>query len=246
VYQFGFCLCGDIAEKRDVTFDLSIRGDNWSEVWLIDESGVQPDQLLLTQTHAVIVDNFKMHPANYAVVVKNLNPGRYSLALLQRNEFYGGASATSLDAIITTSMDGFIKAYQGNNDCDFAPSLTGSVFHGSTVTENNESSTEPGDGPIWPGKNGRATIDSETKEKDEAHQEIKVFPNPSTDLYKVINSGKDNFYYTVTSLTGQVVINRTSSAANSVIIDLSNKPNGVYLLQIDNIGETEIIKLLKQ
>jgi hypothetical protein len=71
---------------------------------------------------------------------------------------------------------------------------------------------------------------------------ISVFPNPSTGLVNVILSGKENTI-SVFNMLGEVVYHSQTSAQTNMI-DLTGKPEGIYLIQIDNGSEKFLRKLI--
>lgn len=80
---------------------------------------------------------------------------------------------------------------------------------------------------------------------------IVVYPNPSKDLFTIslplINT--EQYEATVYSVTGQLILNATSSKINSnaLTIDLSGKVNGVYILKIkSSSGKISVSKLIKE
>ncbi|WP_207209599.1 PKD domain-containing protein [Flavobacterium sp. 140616W15] len=80
---------------------------------------------------------------------------------------------------------------------------------------------------------------------------IAVYPNPSKDLFTISLPSIDTEQYEVTvySVTGQLILNATSSKINSnaLTIDLSGKVNGVYILKIkSSSGKISVSKLIKE
>ncbi|MBI9061411.1 MAG: carbohydrate binding domain-containing protein [Marinilabiliaceae bacterium] len=70
-----------------------------------------------------------------------------------------------------------------------------------------------------------------------------VAPNPSSGLFK-INGTETITGYTVYNAAGQVVKEATLSN-QEVSVDLSGKPHGLYLVQVNSIsGKSEILKVL--
>ena len=72
---------------------------------------------------------------------------------------------------------------------------------------------------------------------------IDIYPNPSEGIYllKGVELNKDVF--TVTTITGQVVVEKQILNTNS--IDISNQKDGVYLLIINEGTHQRVIKLVK-
>ncbi|MEX2595865.1 MAG: T9SS type A sorting domain-containing protein [Salibacteraceae bacterium] len=217
IYQNGFCLCGDFAEEVEVTFDLSLNADNWGEVWLMDDSG-NPIQLLLTQPHLATSANFQ-NPANTASPTVVLQPGQYSLALLQRNA--GNITGVNLDAEISVSPHGLLDG----DICDFVPFLEEN-FAGSEVTVE-------GGGEVNPGfeKKGDGNVQSQKEET-----QIAVFPNPARDVVE-ISGIPGGHKVVITSISGRMVLTQKYSKSNG--IDVSGLSPGVYILKITGSGNND-------
>ena len=68
--------------------------------------------------------------------------------------------------------------------------------------------------------------------------DIYVYPNPTSGIITI--DVEDPIEYFITNINGQVVKNGTVSY-DSQLIDISNLPNGMYFIKIDN----EIVKIIK-
>lgn len=81
-----------------------------------------------------------------------------------------------------------------------------------------------------------------------ADKSIRIHPNPTKGMVKIeivnLESGDEGMVY-VYSLSGQFI---TSSQISSSLIDmdLSNRPNGIYILSIQLNGTTSTWKVIKQ
>ena len=80
--------------------------------------------------------------------------------------------------------------------------------------------------------------------KDSILSKIAVYPNPSNGQFNFENLSNKEVEISVYSLSG-VLIQNSKSEATNVSIDLSNKPNGVYLLNIKYGNTNYIQKLIK-
>ncbi len=74
---------------------------------------------------------------------------------------------------------------------------------------------------------------------------LKVYPNPGKDLFKVENPAMDKGTLHVYNLNGQLVLIHNVTEA-SVNVDLSDKPNGLYLFHFSNGKEVLSQKVIKQ
>jgi hypothetical protein len=73
---------------------------------------------------------------------------------------------------------------------------------------------------------------------------IAVYPNPSTGLFNFENLSNKEVQITIYSINGELIKNSKSDATN-VSLDLSNKPNGIYLLNIKDGDNNYTQKLIK-
>ena len=75
-------------------------------------------------------------------------------------------------------------------------------------------------------------------------QLISVYPNPSNGVFNMTNINNKKINIAVYNLLGELLLNKNSEESNSTI-DLSNKPNGVYILRVNDGKYTNIQKLVK-
>jgi hypothetical protein len=76
--------------------------------------------------------------------------------------------------------------------------------------------------------------------------EIRVFPNPSTDIFHVICPGdKANRSWSVQDVSGRTVL-EGETTENRFELDLSLFPNGVYFLAIHSESFAQTVKLIKK
>ena len=84
------------------------------------------------------------------------------------------------------------------------------------------------------------------------NDEIKVFPNPSSDLFQVmlvydyaLENASNNFSIQVFDVLGKVVYeNRTPSRSGLFQINLADQAKGIYFLKISSINNTNSVKTL--
>lgn len=76
---------------------------------------------------------------------------------------------------------------------------------------------------------------------------IVIYPNPVTSTFK-IKAPTENYpvTYSIFDLTGRIIINTQSTINNEESIDLSELPNGIYLLNLNSNESSKCLKLLKQ
>jgi hypothetical protein len=82
--------------------------------------------------------------------------------------------------------------------------------------------------------------------------EIRVFPNPSSDLFQVmlvydyaLENASNNFSIQVFDVLGKVVYeNRTPSRSGLFQINLADQAKGIFFLKISSINNTNSVKTL--
>ena len=77
---------------------------------------------------------------------------------------------------------------------------------------------------------------------------LKVYPNPGNGIYQIRFPDKQERMIRVTNLVGKTIFRKTNLIAGEYVLDLSDKPNNIYLLFIEepDSGKTHTRKLIKQ
>ena len=70
---------------------------------------------------------------------------------------------------------------------------------------------------------------------------IKVYPNPSNGMFNVYAENSSEIKCEVFNLYGQVILSKTENS-NKTFIDLSNKPQGVYVIRVNG----QSLKIIKE
>ncbi len=84
------------------------------------------------------------------------------------------------------------------------------------------------------------------EEQAEELPEVKTFPNPGPGAFTVEIPNAESVTYQVTNLNGQVVVNQRVENTNTVQVNLTAHPDGIYLLHVVGNDRTEVIKLVKR
>jgi hypothetical protein len=73
-----------------------------------------------------------------------------------------------------------------------------------------------------------------------------IYPNPSSGLVnlEVINNGEEATVVTILDLSGRVIYNESFNGDVDTKLDLSNYTSGVYLVRIQQGGQTFVEKLM--
>jgi len=116
---------------------------------------------------------------------------------------------------------------------------------------------EPGD-PIRPlsiggstSKSSKANSDKKTKTDSPddksllSEQALQISPNPGNGKFDLSVKNKGNATIQVKSITGKT-LHTLKTADTKLSFDLSNYPNGFYLINISQNGQTKTLKYLKQ
>ncbi|MGL5113424.1 MAG: T9SS type A sorting domain-containing protein, partial [Flavobacterium sp.] len=73
---------------------------------------------------------------------------------------------------------------------------------------------------------------------------IAVYPNPSTGQFNFENLSNKEVEIVIYELNGELIQNSKSNATN-IVLDLTKKPNGIYLLHIKEGNNNYVQKLIK-
>lgn len=81
---------------------------------------------------------------------------------------------------------------------------------------------------------------------DNNFSQFKVYPNPTTEKVEIeFSENPLNANIEVHSMDGKLVDQFINVNAKQVLIDLSENPNGIYFLRIQNSNFTKVVKLIK-
>lgn len=87
-------------------------------------------------------------------------------------------------------------------------------------------------------------VNSSVGENLQNKPQVKVYPNPSCGIFYISNFDMQKSVWTITSLNGSVMKTSDLRSATS-IVDISDLPNGVYMLKIQSNGFLQTQKLVK-
>ena len=85
-------------------------------------------------------------------------------------------------------------------------------------------------------------------EQLESVNELNIYPNPANDFIDIETTGISDFqnsYFSIFDITGNLVT-KEKMIQNKTRIDLSEFPNGLYLIQVRNNGKMFSKKFIKQ
>jgi hypothetical protein len=75
---------------------------------------------------------------------------------------------------------------------------------------------------------------------------ISIYPNPTNGLFTIdMGSHSEAVNYTVTSIDGRIVTQKSNVTNNKIIIDLGNESKGVYLLKLHNHKSSSVFRITK-
>jgi len=73
---------------------------------------------------------------------------------------------------------------------------------------------------------------------------ISIYPNPTNGLVTIdMGSYNEAFNYTITSIDGRVVTQKSNVTDNKITIDLGNESKGVYLLKLHNHKSSSVFRV---
>ncbi|UTW64756.1 T9SS type A sorting domain-containing protein [bacterium SCSIO 12741] len=59
-------------------------------------------------------------------------------------------------------------------------------------------------------------------------------------------NGQGGFWVTITDLSGKEVLTRTHVFSHQFSLDISNRPNGTYLIRVEQAGSIQNFRLVKE
>ncbi|GAB4332095.1 MAG: hypothetical protein OHK0038_07540 [Flammeovirgaceae bacterium] len=71
-----------------------------------------------------------------------------------------------------------------------------------------------------------------TNSETNTYNEVIIYPNPSSNFIKIEGIGKNEIEININNIIGENVIN--AKVKNNSVLDISNLPNGIYFLEIEN------------
>jgi len=76
---------------------------------------------------------------------------------------------------------------------------------------------------------------------------FRVYPNPTSGIFTIEHlNGHQDMLVEIYGLMGEKIIKKVLTGQNKYDLDLSDKPSGIYLMQIIKNGEIKLIKLIKR
>lgn len=80
------------------------------------------------------------------------------------------------------------------------------------------------------GQKGGAKVEVGVAELPDTH--VKIYPNPATDVVEINNTSNTTYTINMVNLQGQLLQTLTSGPSSTTQVDLSQLPQGMYLLQL--------------
>ena len=74
-----------------------------------------------------------------------------------------------------------------------------------------------------------------------------IYPNPTANIFTIkANEQLNNAIIKLTNITGQVIFEKQNQTGNQFSFDISNQPQGIYFIQIQQQNRTWHNKIIKQ
>jgi len=205
---------------------------------------------------------------NDTVVVNPTNTTSFSVTVT--DQFGCSSSAISSVNVNAAPMADFTSVLGTSNTVDFTSTSTGGIAFSWTFGDGSTSAIEnPTHSYATPGtydvtlvvtnaagctdtiiKSVVVTNSSSISENNQLTN-FNVFPNPSNGLFNIqLKSNELSSKITVMNLLGEVILAKdlvqTSNGKFELQIDLSNYPNGIYLIDLTSENQTVVRKISKQ
>ncbi len=78
------------------------------------------------------------------------------------------------------------------------------------------------------------------------HIDVVVYPNPTTDKIFISNKEKDKLMYTVSDVSGKIILDGRIEGNSELSLELGHLNKGLYLVSLRTATKQQIIKVLKQ
>lgn len=76
---------------------------------------------------------------------------------------------------------------------------------------------------------------------------LKIYPNPATDLLNISNETSfSNATFTISDMTGRIVLKKTSISGTSANINVASLSTGTFVVKIENEGKVSTSKFIKK
>ncbi len=178
----------------------------------------------------------------------------------------GNQDSCSFNVIVNPLPTVSLSAFSVDTICDYnqaialpAGSPISGVYSGAGVSGTNFDPSQANQGVNWitytyTDSNGCINSDSSAIYVDGCasineeflSSSISVYPNPTNGLVTITyDNFEGSFDFTITTLDGKIVRRKMNSTDSSVSIDLSQEPNGIYLIQIESGEIHRTLKLVK-
>ena len=88
-------------------------------------------------------------------------------------------------------------------------------------------------------------VDGTLSTEEFSANDILIYPNPSNDIFNIQLKNAAEFNYSVTDITGKVIMREFNISQSNYSIDMSAFSTGMYFLRLDSNGRTLTKKLIK-
>jgi hypothetical protein len=78
------------------------------------------------------------------------------------------------------------------------------------------------------------------------NNKLKIYPNPTNGIFTIQSFFENTITGKIYDVLGQEVLKSLSIANGMNTIDIAKLPNGIYLLKVNDLEETNTIKIIKQ
>lgn len=245
--QYSYSLGGQIVQNGHTYHQLYFSGIHWSQWTSVGSNACviwPPEPLEEGPSYAVRVEDGKMYLAN-----PTGEELLYDFTLEVGDTTNGFGVEYVVDSIDQISLNQHVckRMWVTANYLDSEPiwiienvGHSHGLFETMYEFENSSSLCYREDGiPLVFRHGGECSILSVSEEEE---SDFLVSPNPSSGIYNL--SVQQQFNYQVFDLLGNMVLQGSGYGSSS--IDLTEQPDGIYLLRIDSVKGSRTQKLLKQ
>jgi hypothetical protein len=154
------------------------------------------------------------------------------ITIATTDEFFGDDGTATITIVSGESPFTFDWSNDGTGDDDDDQNLT-DLTAGTylvVVTDDNGCTTQ-----------GEITINSFVSVEGFDFKNFKVYPNPTSTDFTIVQDGE--FNYSLTTITGELI--STGVGVNSEAVSMSNLAKGTYILTVNVDNQAQLVKIVK-
>jgi hypothetical protein len=74
---------------------------------------------------------------------------------------------------------------------------------------------------------------------------FRIFPNPTSDIFTILNNSNDNYSFSIIDLNGRILLRERDIHSSEYQVDINSLSKGIYFIRLLKTDLTKTIKLIK-